>query len=95
MIRTLVLAAAKALLNLALDKTLKAALPRIYRRLDTELPFWINQPTAARGVEDAIAQATSDALSRSPAPYELSLVRLLYDPVAAAQGAFKAWERKR
>lgn len=85
---------ARTLLLLALDRGLKQALPKIYKRLDAELPYWINQSVAGRGVSNTIAQAASDALGRSPEPYELSLVRLLYDPVAAADGAFKAWERK-
>lgn len=79
---------------MAMDAALRRALPAIYKRLDAELPFWINQPSGGKGVESAIAQAASDALGRSPEPYELSLVRLFYDPVSAADGAFKAWQRK-
>lgn len=86
---------ARWLLLLALDKGLRKALPAIYKRLDAELPFWLRQNVSPNNVEGLIAQAASDALGRSPAPYELSLVRLLYDPVAAvANGNFKPWERK-
>lgn len=83
--RSIVLRVATRLLMAALDQAFKSALPAIYRRLDSELPYWLQQPAAARNVEHAIAQATSDALGRSPKPFELNLVRLLYDPVAAAQ----------
>ena len=93
-LRPLLAKLARRLLLLALDEGLKRALPMIYKRLDAELPYWINQSVAGKGIESAIAQAASDALGRSPQPYELGLVRLLYDPVAAAHGAFKAWERK-
>lgn len=87
--------AARWLLLLALDRGLKQALPKIYKRLDAELPFWVNQQVMPQTIEGVIAQAASDALGRSPEPFEMSLVRLLYDPVAAAAGATRAWERRR
>ena len=87
--------AARWLLLLALDRGLKRALPVIYKRLDAELPYWLRQTVSPSNVEGLIAQAASDALGRSPEPYELNLVRLLYDPVAAvANGNFKPWELK-
>lgn len=86
-LRPLFAKVARRLLLLALDEGLKRALPLIYKRLDGELPYWMAQKTAPHTVERVIAQAASDALGRSPQPYELGLVRLLYDPVAAAANA--------
>ena len=94
-IRPLLLTIARKLLLMALDQGLRRALPVIYKRLDAELPYWLRQTVSPNNVEGLIAQAASDALGRSPEPYELSLVRLLYDPVAAvANATFKPWERK-
>ena len=83
-IRPLFAALARHLLRLAIGPHLRRALPLVYSRLDSELPYWFRFGVSARQVEGVLAQATSDALGRSPAPYELALVRLLYDPVAAA-----------
>ena len=86
-LRPLLAKLARRLLLLALDEGLKRALPVIYKRLDAEMPYWINQRMPAQWMEGVIAQVASDALGRSPAPFELGLVRLLYDPVAAAANA--------
>ena len=82
--RPLLARLARHLLRLAIGAHLRRALPNVYARLDSELPYWFRFGVNARQVEGVLAQATSDALGRSPAPYELALVRLLYDPVAAA-----------
>ena len=78
---------ARHLLLQALDRPLRLGLPAIYRRLDVELPFWIEQHLSRAQMEGVVAQTVSDVLGRSPAPYELALVRLLYDPVLGASRA--------
>lgn len=87
MIRTLFLAIAQRCLKLALDESLRHALPKIYARLDIELPYWFKQrqPPAPSQVLNVIASATADGIGRTPTPSELALVRLLYDPVLAAK----------
>lgn len=95
MIRAIALRLAQALLKLALDESLKRALPTIYKRLDVELPFWFRRaeppnPTQILGV---VASATADGLGRSPSPSELALVRLLYDPVQAARNVILVRQR--
>ena len=78
---------AHLLLLQALDHPLRLGLPAIYRRLDVGLPFWIEQHLNRPQIEGMVAQTVSDVLGRSPAPYELALVRLLYDPVLGASRA--------
>lgn len=85
--RPLLAKLSRYLLIQAVDSSLRHGLPAIYRRLDIALPFWIEQHLSKVQMEGVIAQTVSDVLGRSPAPYELALVRLLYDPALAASNA--------
>lgn len=87
MIRTILVTIAQRLLALAIDHGLRRGLPAIYRRLDAELPYWLNQPVQPSTVDAAIAETAAQVLRRDPKPYELQLIRLLYDPAKAIANA--------
>ena len=96
MIRTLAFALAKALLNFARDKCVKAALPKVFARLDVELPYqfkYKQQPPTPSLVKGLIASAVSDAIGEPAEPVQTELVRLLYDPVQAAANLIKLRSR--
>lgn len=87
MIRTILVTIAQRLLALAIDHGLRRGLPAIYRRLDAELPLWINQPVQPSTVDSVISQTAAQVLRRDPKPYELALVKLRYDPARAIANA--------
>lgn len=71
-------------LKLALDKAVRLALPKIYERLDLEMPRLLesadpNQMTAA--VSTAITVATSGKVAVTPT--QIQAVVGLYSPIAA------------
>lgn len=83
MVHSLLFAVSKRLLLLLADRSLQRVLPAIYRRLDAELPCWVQQPIAAATVNAVIAQTADAALQRDAKPHELELIKLLYDPAMA------------
>lgn len=91
--RSLCLALARQLLRLAVDETLQRALPTIYRRLDQELPYWLQSSAAPFQVRGTISSVISDALERKALPSEVGLVQLLYDPAQAFSNAIQIRQR--
>ncbi len=83
MVQSLLVVACKRLLLFLADRALQRALPAIYRRLDAELPYWVQRPIAAATVDAVIAQTADAALQRDARPHEVELIKLLYDPAIA------------
>jgi hypothetical protein len=84
MIRSIALKIAKRLLLFAVDASLKRALPRIYRQLDSELPFWYKAKSTPAQVDDRIADTMRTVMKAPATNDQLELVKLLFDPAEAA-----------
>lgn len=84
MIRTIALKIARQLLLFAVDEGLKRALPKIYRQLDAELPYWYKAKTTPAQVDVRIADTMKTVLKAPPSSTQVELVKLLFDPAEAA-----------
>lgn len=78
----------RTLMRLALDRAVREALPRIYKRLDVELPALLLTGTQ-REVKAEIAGAITAATHKIPEKSQVEAVIGLYSPVSAAIRAFK------
>lgn len=74
----------KVLLKLAMDTAVRQALPKIYQRLDAELPQVLSLKPAPVVVEALVAQAIAGATGHRPTETQISAVLGLYDPMRAA-----------
>jgi hypothetical protein len=84
MIKTILLELGRALLKLALDRTLREALPKVYSRLDAEMPLLLPQatPTQMAGeIASAIGDATDGKVKATTT--QIAAVISLYDPIKA------------
>lgn len=78
----------RILMRLALDRAVREALPRIYRRLDLEMPQLLSHGTPDQ-VKSEIASVISRESNQLPNPSQIEAVIGLYSPVAGAIRAFK------
>ena len=86
--KTLFVELARILMRLALDRAVREALPRIYKRLDVEMPNLLLTGTP-REVKSEIANAIEATTHKAPAQSQIQAVIGLYSPVAGAIRAFK------
>lgn len=86
--KTLFVELGRTLLRLALDRAVREALPRIYRRLDMEMPQLLSYGTPAQ-VKAEIASVITHEAGKQPKPSQIEAVIGLYSPVAGAIRAFK------
>lgn len=82
--KTLLLALSRVLLQAALDAALRRALPRVFQRLDSEIPLLLTHLAPPSKVRGTIASAIGDALGRRATPPEIDAVIALYDPIKGA-----------
>lgn len=82
--KPLLLRLSRVLLHLALDESLKRALPMIYKRLDREIPLLLSNQAPPAAVKGLIASAVTDAVGHRASPPEIETVISLYDPIRAA-----------
>lgn len=82
--KPLLLRLSRFLLQLALDESLKRALPAIYKRLDLELPLMLSNQAPPSRVKGLIASAVADAVGHRATLPEIETVISLYDPIRAA-----------
>lgn len=75
---------AKVLLNLAMDKALEQALPKIYKQLDAEVPKLLMNQAPPSVVQSAISSAIVKSTGGKLNKDMLDLVVLAYDPIQAA-----------
>lgn len=78
----------RILMRLALDRAVREGLPRIYKRLDVELPALLLNGTQQQ-VKNEIAGAITAATHKIPDQSQIEAVIGLYSPVAGAIRAFK------
>lgn len=82
--RPLLLNLSRLLLKSALDAALRQALPRVFQRLDREIPLLLTHLAPPRKIQGTIASAISDVLGRQATSPEIEAVIALYDPVKGA-----------
>lgn len=82
--KTLLIRLAKVLLKLAMDEALRRALPKVYERLDSDLPQVLSMKPAPLVVESVVAQAISAAIDHRATETQIEAVLGLYDPMRAA-----------
>ena len=82
--KALLIRVAKVLLKLAMDQALRKALPKIYERLDADLPQVLSVNPAPIVVESVVAQAIASATKHRATDAQIQAVVGLYDPIQAA-----------
>jgi len=87
--KTLLIRLAKALLKAAMDEALRRALPKVYERLDADLPQVLSMKPAPMVVESVVAQAIASATDHRATETQIEAVLGLYDPLRAALRNFK------
>jgi hypothetical protein len=75
---------AKLLLKAAMDKALRKALPKVYARLDSDLPQVLSMNPAPIVVESVVAQSIAQATGDRATVDQIQAVIGLYDPIQAA-----------
>lgn len=80
----LLLRLAKALLRLAIDQALEKSLPKVFDRIDAEMPVLLANQAPPVKVTGLIASAIADATGKRATKAQLEAVIGLYNPVAAA-----------
>ena len=78
------------LIKLALERTVKEQLPRIYKRIDAELPILISSGVPPSLVDGLFLSSISDAIGRRADRLQGLLVKLLYDPAITAEKVARA-----
>lgn len=82
--RALMLRLARLCLRLAVDQSLDRSLPRVFRRIDGELPLLMANQAPPMKVVGLIGSAIADATGRRATSQQIKAVIELYNPVAAA-----------
>jgi hypothetical protein len=82
--RTISLEIGRALLKLAVDRALRQELPKIFARLDMELPFLLINKAKPLEVQAVVTDAIEEKLGGIATATQVSAVLGLYDPVKAA-----------
>lgn len=82
--KALLIRVAKVLLKLAMDHTLRQVLPKVYQRLDEDLPQVLSMKPAPVVVESVVAQAISAATDKRATVDQIQAVIGLYDPIRSA-----------
>jgi hypothetical protein len=82
--RTISLEIGRVLLRLAVDRALRQELPKIFARLDVELPFMLINHAKPLEVQAVVTDAIEEKLGGIATATQISAVLGLYDPVKAA-----------
>lgn len=82
--KPLLLALAKALLQMALDRATRAALPKIFERVDQQLPPLLNEKAPPIAVELLVYEAVTTITGKRPQVGQVDAVLQLYNPLQNA-----------
>ena len=82
--RTIALELGRVMLRLAVDPALRRVLPRIFARLDTNLPFMLMSNANPLKVQAIVTEVIEEKLGRTATATQVAAVLGLYDPVKAA-----------
>ena len=83
-LRTIALELGRVALRLAVDRALRQELPKIFARLDMELPFLLINKAKPLEVQAVVTDAIEEKLGGIATATQVSAVLGLYDPVKAA-----------
>ena len=72
-----------------MDAALRRALPRVFHRLDAEIPMLLTNRIPPAYVQGTIASAISDATGGKATVAQIQAVAALYDPVRNAAALLK------
>jgi hypothetical protein len=88
-LKPLLIAAAQWLLKAAMDKALRDNLPKVYGKLDKEVPAMLEHGAGPEVVAHAISSAISDATGKPALKDQIDAVVGLYSPISAAVKSFR------
>ena len=94
MISFVLMALADVLTKMALERGVKAALPKIFDVIDERLPVAVSEHLGGGVVGGLIAGAISDAIGRPAKPADVDAVVKLYDPRQAAAKQARRVQRR-
>ena len=83
-LRTIALDLGRVALRFAVDRALRRELPKIFARLDMELPFLLINKAKPLEVQAVVTDAIEEKLGGIATATQVSAVLGLYDPVKAA-----------
>jgi hypothetical protein len=83
-LRTVCLEIGRVLLRLAVDRALRKELPKIFARLDMELPFLLINKAKPLEVQAVVTDVIEEKIGGIATATQVSAVLGLYDPVKAA-----------
>lgn len=75
---------AQLLFKLAMEESLRRVLPKVYERLDQDLPQVLSMKPTPIVVESVVAQAISAATEKRATVDQIEAVIGLYDPIRSA-----------
>lgn len=85
---TFFLKLSKVALAFAIDEALKNALPRIYQKLDAQMPQLMFNNAPPSLVKATIQQTIASETGKPSTPEKVAAVIALYDPIKAATRTF-------
>jgi hypothetical protein len=88
-LKPLLIAAAKWLFVAAMDKALRDNLPKVYGKIDKEVPTLLNAGAPPELISHAISTAISEATGKPALKDQIDAVVGLYSPISAAVKAIK------
>ena len=85
----LLITLAQWLLKAAMDKALRDNLPKVYGKIDREVPTLLSAGAAPEVVAHAIGTAIGDATGKPALADQIQAVVGLYNPITAAVKSFR------
>jgi len=87
--KKLLIKAAKWLLKAAMDKALRDNLPKVFAKVDREVPTLLTAGASPELITQSISTAISEATGKPPLKDQIDAVVGLYSPITAAIKLFK------
>jgi hypothetical protein len=87
--KELLIKVAKWLLKAAMDKALRENLPKVFAKVDSQMPALLEHSAPPEVVGHAISSAISEATGKPALKTQIDAVIGLYSPVTAAIKSFK------
>jgi hypothetical protein len=87
--KKLLISLAQWLLKAAMDKALRESLPKVYGKIDQDVPKLLEHGAPPEVVGHAISTAISDATGKPALKTQIDAVIGLYSPISATVKAFR------
>ena len=82
--RTVALELGRTMLKLAVDRALRKELPKIFARLDTDLPYMLMNRAKPLQIQAVVTEVIEEKIGGIATATQVAAVLGLYDPVKAA-----------